>query len=229
MAISIMNRCEQKYYVNSDKYQKLLEHINQFVKKDPYFREKICNVYFDNDDNELITRSLDKPIYKEKIRLRSYDVPNDNSICFLEIKKKYGDIVNKRRIEITYKEAKDYIYKGIIPNANKQIMNEIDYCFKNYNLKPKIGLCYDRDSYYAIDDSSFRITFDYNIKGDFNNATLSDSGTLLFNDGVIMEIKTLKGIPKWFNDCLSQLEIYPRSYSKVGVAYTKLKESGCYV
>ena len=227
MAITIIDRTEQKYYVSEDNYQKLMTLLNDKLTKDIYFKERICNIYFDNDNYELISTSLDKPTYKEKVRLRSYNKPKENTIVFLEIKKKYKGKGNKRRIELNYSEALNYIEKGIIPNnSNKQIMNEIDYIFKKYNLKPKISLTYDRYSYYLNEDDSFRITFDYNIKYDNKELYLSnlENSNALLKEGYIMELKLQNGIPLWFSKILNELKIYPTSFSKVGKAYTKLRE-----
>ena len=226
MAITIIDRMEQKYFISSEKYNKLMSLINDKLVKDKYFDERIYNVYFDNDEYDLIIKSLDKPVYKEKIRLRSYSKANLNTSVFLEVKKKFDGHGNKRRVDINYLEAKNYIDKNIIPDTNKQIMMELDYIFKKNDLKPKISLTYDRLSYVFKEDETYRITFDTNIR--FSNKKLDlidlDDEECLFDDGYIMEVKTLKGYPVWFINALSNLKIYPVSYSKVGEAYLRLKE-----
>ena len=162
----------------------------------------------------MINHSIDKPIYKEKIRLRSYN--KDSNEIFLEIKKKYFDNSNKRRITLNYS---DYLNNQI--DTNNQISKELNYYFNKYNLKPKIKVNYDRLSYYLKEDSSFRITFDNNIKYSFNDLNLyqEDKSKLLFNKGYIMEFKTFNGIPLWLNEILNKLKIYPTSFSKVGKIY----------
>ena len=216
--INIIDRCEQKYFLSNDDYNLLLEKIGDKLEKDKYYQETIYNIYFDNDNYELINRSLDKPYYKEKIRLRSYEIVNNNSQVFLEIKKKYHDHTNKRRIIITYKEYVNYINKGIIPNCNKQIFKELEYCFKKYDLIPKLKIRYDRLSFYLKEDNNFRITFDNNIRYNFDDLDFTRfyDDELLFNNGYIMELKSFHGIPLWLNKVLSELRIYPTSFSKVG-------------
>lgn len=229
MALTIIDRFEQKYFITDSDYKKLMRKINDKLEKDKYFKETIYNVYFDNDSNELINRSMDKPMYKEKVRLRSYEIPKNDTVVFLEIKKKFDDYGNKRRIEITHKEALDYIEKRKIPKCNKQIMNEIDYCFNKYNLKPIVSINYDRLAYYFKEDPSYRITFDNNVRYSFNDVSLKDlsDSNLLFENGYIMEVKTLNGLPLWFNKILDELRIYPTSYSKIGKIYTSI--GGVYV
>ena len=219
---TIIDRYEQKYLLSKKEYNSLIKYIDDYLVKDKYFMETIYNVYFDNDDYELINRSIEKPIYKEKVRMRSYYKTDNDTNIFLEIKKKYEDNSNKRRVIISYKEYLDYINKCVIPKCDKQIMNEIDYCFKKYNLKPKIKLVYDRLAYKLKDDDSFRITFDTNVRYNLNNFDFNnDENTMFMNDGYIMEIKTFNGIPLWLNKVLSKLNIYPTSYSKVDKIYER--------
>ncbi|MCR5223622.1 MAG: polyphosphate polymerase domain-containing protein, partial [Bacilli bacterium] len=143
---------------------------------------------------------------------------------FLEIKKKYAGIVGKRRIEIKLKDFYDYLETGELNNSNEQIKKEIDYCFKLYNLEPKLFLAYDRLSYYDKDDINFRITFDTNIRSREDNLRLEkgDKGELYFdNDLIVMETKALNAYPMWFVKALSELKLYPGSFSKYGSIYSK--------
>lgn len=223
-------REEQKYYITKEQYNLIINGIKDYIVKDKYFKEQIFSIYFDNDNDDLIINSLDKPVYKEKIRLRSYGIPNDKSLVFFEIKKKYNGLVNKRRIIINYIDAKNYVNKGIVPKCNKQIFNEIDYCFERYNLKPKVCIMYARIAYLAKNDLSFRITFDSDIKcSDIDPKFNIKSFKSNEDEGYIMEIKSLNAIPLWFIKVLDNLKIYPCSYSKYGEIYKNIKESEVYV
>lgn len=224
MDINVFKRVEKKYLLSEDLYQKLFEKINNYITVDTYDFSTICNIYFDTDDYLLVNRSIEKPIYKEKVRLRSYGVPKKNSKVFLEIKKKYKGVVGKRRVSAPLKEFYTYFDTGKYPTVDTQIMNEINYCFKFYNLKPKVFLAYDRYSYKGKDDSNFRITFDKNIRSRTDNLYLEngDNGMLLLDKNCyIMEVKTLGAYPLWFARILSELNIYPTSFSKYGNVYKK--------
>lgn len=229
MYTTIIDRYEQKYYLTNSQFDKLIKELGKRLVKDKYFKETIYNIYFDNDNYELINRSIDKPIYKEKVRARSYVIPNDDTDIFLEIKKKYKANGNKRRVVIKYRDLINYIDKGIVPNCDKQIMKEIDYCFKYYGLLPKVRLWYDRLAYYLDSDNNFRITFDSNVRYSDKDVRLGniDNYKVSFKEGYIMEVKTLKGVPMWLNDILMDLNILPISYSKVGNIFGK--ESNIYV
>ena len=227
----VFRRTEKKFVLTQEQYNKLIELIKDNINKDPYYKSTICNIYFDTEKNDLIINSIDKPIYKEKVRLRSYSVPNLNDEVFLEIKKKYKGIVGKRRVKIKLKDFYNYLEKGIKPNCNKQIMEEIDYCFNHYHLKPSLYLAYDRLSYYDKNDKNFRITFDKNIRSREDELKLEngDSGNLYFKDNTyIMEAKALDAYPLWFINALSELKIYSKSFSKYGNIYKK-KVSDVYV
>ena len=220
--MEIFNRVEQKYVLTYEEYNKLFLEINDCLEKNQYYKSKICNLYFDNDNNDFIINSLEKPIYKSKIRLRSYGVPNLNDIVYLELKGKYDGIVFKRRLDIKLKDFYNYINKNIIIN-NNQVMKEIDYVIKQFNLKPKLFIGYDRLSYYDKNNINFRITFDFNLRSreDELKLELGDNGNLYNKNLVIMEVKSLDSIPLWYSKILSKNNIYPNSFSKYGEIYKK--------
>ncbi len=229
---NIFKRVEQKYVLTEQEYKLLFKKINKHLKKDKYFKSTICNIYFDTINNDLIINSLEKPIFKEKIRLRSYQVPSINDDVFLEIKEKYKGIVGKRRIKIKLKDFYTYLETNNYDKDN-QIMNEINYYFKYYDLKPAIYIAYDRLSYCGVDDNSLRITIDSNLRSRNSdlNLELGDAGKCYFKDkNYIMEIKTLGSMPLWLVRILSELKIYQTSFSKYGSIYQKeLKERNDYI
>lgn len=232
MSNEVFRRKETKYILSLDEYNSLMKKIEDHLEKDKYYESTICNVYYDTSNYDLIVHSLEKPIYKEKVRVRSYNVPKLNDTVFLEIKKKYKGIVGKRRIELKLKDFYNYLETGKIDNCNEQIKQEIDYCFKFYDLKPRLYLAYDRLSYYDKDDQCFRITFDRNIRSREDDLFLEkgDKGKKHFDDDiVIMETKALNAYPLWFARILSELKIYPGSFSKYGSIYSKKVEEELYV
>lgn len=223
---NIFRRIEQKYLLTKEQYIKLFERIDKYIEEDDYFETTICNIYFDNESNELIINSLEKPIYKSKVRLRSYGVPDLDDNVFLEIKSKYKKIVGKRRIKLTLRDFNNYLENNIF-NKNDQIMKEIDYLFKLYNLKPAYFIGYDRLSYREVDNKNLRITIDTNLRSRKKDLSLlkGDTGKYYFDEELyIMEIKTLGAMPLWLSRNLSELKIYPASFSKYGSIYKKDKE-----
>ena len=226
--MEIFNRVEQKYVLTKEQYKKIFLEIEPYLEKDYYYQSKICNLYFDNENNDFIINSLEKPIFKEKIRIRSYGVPNLEDIVFLERKGKYNGVVFKRRIEIKLLDLYKYLETGEIKDKyNNQVMKEMDYIIKKFDLKPKIFIGYDRLSYYDKNNINFRVTFDSNLRSreDELLLELGDNGNLYKKDLIIMEVKSLQSIPLWFIKVLSDNNIYSNSFSKYGEIYRKKKEN----
>ena len=221
----IFKRVEIKYLLDEIEMNKLIERIKPYLEEDKFFKSEIANIYFDNKDNELIYTSLDKPNFKEKVRVRTYATPGENDDVFLEIKNKYNGVVGKRRIKISLND-----YYAFLNNESKldnQILKEIKYHLDYYHLEPKIFIAYDRLSYRGIDDNEFRITFDSNLRSRRDDLRLESGsyGNLYFDEPhYIMEVKTLSTLPLWFTKILSELKIYPKSFSKYGSIYKKESE-----
>lgn len=224
----IFQRIEKKYLLAKDKYEEFLKAIEPYMSVDEYGHHTICNIYYDTDNYELIRRSIDKPKYKEKLRLRSYGIPTKKDKVYLEIKKKYDGVVYKRRVSLTLEESERYFTHRIRPKSSNQILDEIDYFMDYYNPKPKVYLAYDRVAYFGKDDKNLRLTFDDNIRSRDYAIALDkgDFGKPLLNEGqYLMEIKIPMALPIWMARILSDLEIYPVSFSKYGNVYKeKLKQ-----
>lgn len=218
----IFKRHEGKYMITCDDYQKIKQVFAEHMIADKHGKSTICSLYYDTPDFRLIRRSIEKPVYKEKLRLRSYGVATPDSDVFVELKKKYEKVVYKRRISLSEKDAMKYLKTGEIEKRT-QVVNEIDY-FKSYykDLAPSMLLTYDREAYYGKDNHDFRVTFDTNILWRNYDLTLSQGiygRPLLQPNRVLMEIKTAEAIPLWLVDVLSQNKLYKTSFSKYGTAY----------
>ena len=210
-------------------YLLLLTKLKGHMAVDEYGLHTICNLYYDTVDYGLIRRSIDKPVYKEKLRLRSYGVPQMNSTVFVEIKKKYDKVVNKRRVAMTLSEAYDYIERGIRPVhpdasfEERQILKEIDFFLKRYPLRRGMFLAYDRVALHGLHDD-FRLTFDMRIRNRMGRMGMEygDTGENLLPGGfALMETKVMGATPLWFSNIISELAIYPTSFSKYGNFYKK--------
>ncbi|PHV69351.1 molecular chaperone [Sporanaerobium hydrogeniformans] len=220
--IYVFKRVEKKYLLTADKYEQLLEAIEPYMMRDEYGEHTIGNIYYDTATYELISRSIEKPKYKEKLRLRSYGIPNKQDKVYLELKKKYKGTVFKRRISLTLEEAERYLEKGIRPQKENQILKELDYFIAFYKPSPKVYIAYDRTAYFGKEDNAIRITFDHNIRSRQYalNLGAGTQGEMILNkDQYLMEIKVTGAIPMWLTRILSRLEIYPSSFSKYGTIY----------
>lgn len=232
VAIEVFNRYEMKYMLDEATFHNLMEVLPEYMICDKYNQEgkfyTIANIYYDTKEDALIRASIEKPVYKEKLRLRSYGMAGLDEEVFLEIKKKYKGIVNKRRTTLHLQEAYDLIELGKIPeitdSVNKQVLQEILYFLKCYPLEPKVYLAYDRLAYFGKKEWDFRITFDTNIRTRRKQVRLEygTQGEALLPPGKwLMEIKSQTAIPLWFTRLLSEYGIHKTSFSKYGTEYKK--------
>lgn len=223
---TVFKRCELKYMLTVEQKKHVLAAMAPYMKLDKYGRTTIRNLYFDTDSYLLIRRSIEKPAYKEKLRIRSYSRAAANSTVFVELKKKYKQVVYKRRISLSENEAVKWLSGEQHTDKQTQIVNEIDYFMQLYGtLRPTVFLSYEREAYYSKDSADFRVTFDDNILCRQKDLSLRSDvyGTPILPEGrVLMEIKCSGGIPLWMTEVLSREKIYKTSFSKYGTAYRAL-------
>lgn len=220
---STFKRYEIKFLLTRGQKQAILRLMQPYMKLDKYGRTTIRNIYYDTDSFRLIRRSLEKPVYKEKLRVRSYKEAMPDDPVFVELKKKYKNVVYKRRLTLSEKETSESFESGAPLPVHSQIANEIEYFRAFYrDLRPAVFLTYEREAFYSLDGSDFRVTFDENILYRDYDISLGSEvyGTPLLNRGeTLMEIKTAGGLPLWISDELARLGIYHTSFSKYGAAY----------
>lgn len=217
-------RYEKKYMLMPDQLTRMLAGMENHMRADEFGRYTICNIYYDTDDFRLIRTSLEKPVYKEKLRMRSYGVPNDRDEVFVELKKKYDSVVYKRRTVMRAGEAVSYIHDGIVPEREDQICREIDWFMHSYHPTPKVYIAYDRTAFAGLENSELRITFDTNLRWRDRALDLraGDYGeTLLSPENILMEIKIPGTTPVWLAHLLSEIGAFHMSFSKYGVWYTQ--------
>ncbi len=231
----VFQRIEKKYLMTGRQYAQLRTRLEEIAEVDRYGMTTILNIYYDTPDDLLIRRSLDKPVYKEKLRLRSYGTPDTDSPSFIEIKKKYKGVVYKRRISAPYGEAAAYLDRtgGSIgersarlrknAQGGRQIISEIDYFQHLYEgLEPRMVIAYDRIAMAGLEDPELRITFDTNLRWRTEDLDLRAGGygTEILEPGqVLCELKIAGAVPFELAHMFSELHIYPVSCSKYGNAW----------
>lgn len=222
---TVFKRYELKYMLTDEQKAKLLAAMAPHMMPDSYGRTTIRNIYFDTADHRLIRASLEKPIYKEKLRVRSYAQAREDSTVFVELKKKYEGVVYKRRIALCEGEAMRWLCAREALARPSQISREIDHFLEFYGgLRPAALLCYDREAFYEKGGGELRVTFDSGVLVRTEDISLRSEvyGTPLLEAGrTLMEIKCSGGLPMWLVDVLSAERIYKTSYSKYGTAYER--------
>lgn len=219
--IAVMKRYELKYHLNKAQLDFFMERISNHMKIDKYGLTSIASIYFDTPDYRLINRSIEKPNYKEKLRLRSYGLASKDTPTYLEIKRKCDKVVYKRRIRLLEDEAFELINTKET-NLDNQISKELIAFIENYyHLEAKYLIIYDRIAYYQ-DDSDLRVTIDMNPRyrtNDLNLHTSLDGLPLTSDKGAILEIKVQHSVPIWLTEILTEGKIFQTSFSKVGTAH----------
>jgi len=220
----VFERKETKYLIARKQYKELLKRLGGRIEPDIYPTNTNCSIYYDNAEFMLVSRSIEKPLFKQKIRIRSYNVPKLDDGIYIEIKKKFKGVGSKRRVAVKLADFYHYLETKELQTDNSIIKAEIGHCFEFYDLRPVLYIAYDRRSYCATEEPNFRLTFDFDIRSRVDNLRLElgDSGKLYFDDGtVVMEAKNLGAFPQWFVKTLSEMKIYPTSFSKYGHVYAQ--------
>ncbi|MBO0462225.1 polyphosphate polymerase domain-containing protein [Enterococcus sp. DIV1298c] len=223
---NVFQRKETKYLLTTTQFHSFIEELKKQMQIDDYGLHTILSLYFDTADDRFITNSMNKPRYKEKFRVRSYGVPTDSSLVFLEIKKKVNGIVYKRRLPLTYSEYLKWLQTKDFPSQNhEQIQQEVDWLFrKNPDLSPKTLIIYERMSLFGKNDPHFRVTFDQHIRFRQTNLNLAITGeeNLVAPElGVLMEVKALGAYPLWFVELLNAYQLRKGSFSKYAETYKR--------
>jgi len=221
-----MKRVENKYLVDTETYRKLLPEIEKHTVLDEYNRMQdfytITNIYYDTEDNHLIRTSLSKPKYKEKLRLRAYGVPTPADMVFLEVKKKFSGVVNKRRAALRLSDAYAFAESYCMPDyaGELQIVRELAFSLQQYRPVPKVYIAYDRRAYFG--ENELRITIDTNIRTRRHELLLEagDFGQPLLPENLwLIETKTDGALPLWLVQLFSAHQVYATSFSKYGTEY----------
>ena len=218
-------RYEKKYFLTPEQYRGILAGTRPYMAADRYSHYTICNLYYDTDNYQLIRTSLEKPVYKEKLRVRSYGTPGEGGKVFVELKKKYEGVVYKRRAVLDADEAARYIDGGQAPADRNQICREIDYFMESYRPTAKVMIAYDREAYAGIENPDLRITFDTNLRWRTTDLDLrkgSAGAPILPPDKILMEVKIPGAAPVWLARLFSELGIVSTSFSKYGAWYKQV-------
>lgn len=236
MAIKSFKRYEKKYLLDEEQYNILLPRLLEHMDPDEHCRSgktyNIHNVYYDTEESDVIRHSISTPYYKEKLRLRSYKIPeSQDDKVFLELKKKINGIVNKRRAVMTFGEAQRFLAEGVKPVLgdfkNKQVLNEVEYYLSRNAVHPAIYIGYQRMAFFAKENRDFRVTFDSRILTRRDDLGLEQGffGEDILGKGrFLMEVKILGAMPLWFAETLAENYIYSSHFSKYGQEYIKRVE-----
>lgn len=239
---ALFQRHELKYLMDLSQYAALREAMATHMEPDRWPHSTVRSLYFDTPNLVLARRSAEKPAYKEKLRLRSYGPASGGDAVFVELKKKYRGLVYKRRLQASCDQATDWLCGQAAAPEASQIAREIDQFLRFYGtLAPALLVSYERDSLRLRADGrscdalkptvtaahnpsspELRVTFDRALKASAAHLSLDAQASgvqLLPSSQVLMEVKCAQAIPLWLSRLLSELHLYPSSFSKYGRAW----------
>jgi len=220
---TIFSRNEKKYIISQEQAEKLKLRLSEFMKPDKYSTYWVQNLFYDTENWDMIHTSMEKPYYKEKMRLRCYGSILETDRVFLELKKKYSGIVYKRRVPLNPTDVIAIPIGEILQQNNSQISKELEYHIQRTGVTEKFYLGYFRNAFVSLADDDLRLTIDSNIHYRLDNLRLSqslNSGTALNPDMFVLEIKTASNIPLWLTKLLGELGIYSTPFSKYAACFT---------
>lgn len=240
-------RKEVKYRLNPVQLRTIKQALGAYMVPDEYGQTSITSVYYDTRNRDMISRSLEKPAYKEKLRLRTYGPRSAQAPVFVELKKKHEGIVYKRRIAVSESAAQLFMVGvpygraiGRHPLADEaleaeshsakslQIAEEVAACVRrNGPVFPSMAILVERVAWAPLPDprgaqaEGVRITFDERIRYRdlFAPEGKRASVPLLAAGEAIMEVKVPGAYPLWLVRVLDDCKAYPTSFSKYGEAY----------
>lgn len=219
---NIFQRYEKKFLMTREQFLYWNQVLEEQFQLDEYGQYTVASTYYDTPGFQVIQQSLDKPSFREKLRLRSYGATEDKDTVYLELKKKVRGVSYKRRAPLTLAEAEKYMSQRVIPRESNQILREVDWYLSQYAVEAKAIISYERTAFVQTSDPALRLTIDKNIRWRRENLSLSQGSygaPLLADERYLMEIKASESLPAWLCRALSAGKIYPTSFSKYGKVY----------
>ena len=224
MAITVMRRYEMKYLLSGAQTEFLRRRLEGHMRLDEYGRTSVASLYYDTPDARLIRASLEKPVFKEKLRLRSYGLASEDSPVYLELKRKYDGVVSKRRIRTPEDGARRFFGGGDLADGDAQIRRELTFTRDHYRtLAPACLVIYDREAYFEP-GGDLRLTIDFRPRYRTEDLTLTSSmaGRPLLDEGwTVLELKVQDAVPLWLCSILGEGRIRKSGFSKYGEAYLR--------
>jgi hypothetical protein len=228
-----MPRLEYKYLVSLRQLDRLRKYIYPYVILDkfsesiPGHKYSVRSIYYDTSGLDFYQEKLSGIKRRKKLRLRGYNQVDDQSVTFLEIKKKNGPTITKIRAGVAYsnlqkllieKDLDKYIINGDSARHHIQDAGQFFYYLQRFCLNPTIKVIYEREAYFCRFNPDLRITLDFNLRSSLNvnieNLYEEENLTFALPGKAILEVKLGGEIPKWLGNIISLLNLHLQALSK---------------
>jgi hypothetical protein len=225
-----VNRYENKYLVSRQDHQMMGRLFSAVLARDPHAGTDgtyaVRSLYFDTPANAGFHAKIDGLAERRKIRLRVYDV-SQNQVK-LEHKAKSGNAQRKESLWVSRGEAdllcggsSEFLrqYQGD-PSATSLL-----HAFLGEPLRPVVLVEYDREAYVCL-SHNVRINFDLRMRATASSLALFNPTPLftpLSDQGdIVLEVKHGGHLPDFLRDILSAFHPVRTSYSKYCAAREQL-------
>ena len=225
----IFKRFEEKFLITNEQAARIEAVLSDRMTPGQFHNYWVQNLYFDTDNWDVIQTSMQKPYYKEKMRLRCYGALEASDSVFLELKKKCAGITYKRRALLPM-QALSQPLEEVLTEESSQIARELEFYLQSTAVTPKMFVAYRRRAYAGKEDAELRVTFDSGIRYRLDPLHFhqpEEGRLVLSEDYQLMEIKTLTSIPLWFARLCSENGVFAGSYSKYAACYTDYWQRAC--
>ncbi len=223
-------RKELKFYVPSQKIGPLRNYILRYMEYDPFcigrpnMLYSVRSIYFDTPHYLFFFEKIGGIDKRKKLRIRTYNEPNEFAPAFLEIKNKFTDNIFKERAKVPLMNITE-VLDGFdnetgenVSTASRKALNKFIFLVHGLNLIPRVLISYEREAFVGLDDPDVRITFDIDVRS-YPNPSLDDffreADLITISDPYfILEIKFFNRMPIWTRQLVSTFGLQQESISK---------------
>ncbi len=224
-------RREYKYLIPQKDIDELRRRILPFVTLDNFAAEgsqyTVRSIYFDTSKLKYYNEKIEGVKIRKKLRVRGYNELGDESIVFLEIKRKYENHINKNRSALKYYNLDDLLSTSDLESyclTENGFQNSVAdgerflHHIHKHSLKPIVLIVYEREAYFSKFDSSLRLTFDKNLRyilfPSLDELYSEEDMSFAMPKYFIFEVKFSAGFPGWLQAIIRDLSISRMALSK---------------
>jgi len=229
-------RRELKYYLPKQLYPELIRLIRPYMTLDEHLKRNeaksylVRSLYLDTDDFRFYHEKLAGSHTRRKFRIRGYN--DERSEVFLEVKRKYNNIIVKERALIHHEELPKILdrYGGYHPDGKRsdaeiKVINSFLLFVPMLQLRPAVLVAYEREAYTGIFDDGVRLTLDRNLR--CLSGRIADdifyTGTdwRFVNNRCILELKFNNTLPFFFKRVIQKLNLWAEAIPKYCICLEK--------
>jgi len=239
---SDIDRYEIKYLISDELAAQIREHIAPYTEVDPYAAERpeqqytVRSIYFDTSRFDFYYDKIDGLKIRKKLRLRVYNEFGEDVSAFLEIKRRYGNVVVKERARLPLQDVKSLLVSRSAPELvgdnGKRVLGKFLYNVAKRDLRPTALITYEREAFVGLMDDRVRVTLDENVRSYMFpglSQLFDDDDLRSFTDGrIILEMKFDGYMPKWFRGVIAALGLRAQSVSKYCLGIEAWLRSGAF-